>query len=160
MKSLPSMPGSMTVVLAICLSMVLWAQTPEDHVHVGSHNVMPFDLSKTLHIFRMTELGGVESVVIREPGSKEQLTLVQAHLRHEATEFQKGNYWDPAALHGATMPGLKDLQEGATHIKVSYADLPNGAAITFETANLHLLTAIHRWFGAQLSEHGADARAE
>lgn len=150
----------MTVVLAICLSMVLWAQTPEDHVHVGSHNVMPFDLSKTLHIFRMTELGGVESVVIREPGSKEQLTLVQAHLRHEATEFQKGNYWDPAALHGATMPGLKDLQEGATHIKVSYADLPNGAAITFETANLHLLTAIHRWFGAQLSEHGADARAE
>lgn len=23
-----------------------------------------------------------------------------------------------------------------------------------------LLTAIHRWFGAQLSEHGADARAE
>jgi hypothetical protein len=23
-----------------------------------------------------------------------------------------------------------------------------------------LLTALHRWFGAQLSEHGADAKAE
>jgi hypothetical protein len=26
--------------------------------------------------------------------------------------------------------------------------------------DLRLLTALHRWFGAQLSEHGADARAE
>jgi len=25
---------------------------------------------------------------------------------------------------------------------------------------LSILTAIHRWFGAQLSEHGADAKAE
>lgn len=30
----------------------------------------------------------------------------------------------------------------------------------FSTQDRHLLTAIHRWFGAQLSEHGADARAE
>lgn len=30
----------------------------------------------------------------------------------------------------------------------------------FETRDLRLLTAIHRWFGAQLSEHGSDVRAE
>jgi hypothetical protein len=58
------------------------------------------------------------------------------------------------------MPGLMDLQNGASRIKVSYASVSSGAEITFETTDLHLLTAIHRWFGAQLSEHGADARAE
>ena len=58
------------------------------------------------------------------------------------------------------MPGLKELQLGAQRVKVSYADLPDGAVITFETTDPHLLTAIHRWFGAQLSEHGADAKAE
>ncbi len=54
----------------------------------------------------------------------------------------------------------KDLQDGAPRVEVSYATLPAGAEITFETTDLHLLTALHRWFGAQLSEHGADARAE
>jgi hypothetical protein len=63
-------------------------------------------------------------------------------------------------LHGAAMPGLKELQSGASRIKVSFTLLPAGAEITFETADLHLLTALHRWFGAQLSEHGPDARAE
>jgi hypothetical protein len=38
--------------------------------------------------------------------------------------------------------------------------LSDGAEITFKTTDPHLLTAIHRWFGAQLSEHGADAKAE
>jgi hypothetical protein len=58
------------------------------------------------------------------------------------------------------MPGLSDLQAGAARIKVSYSPLPSGAEITFETTDRHLLTAIHRWFGAQLSEHGADATSE
>ena len=160
MKSAPSLVLFMTVLLATCPAMASRAQTTQEHVHAGSHSVMPFDLSKTLHIFKMTEQGGVERVVARDPVSTEQLALVQAHLRHEAAEFQKGNYSDPAALHGAAMPGLNKLQEGASRIRVSYADLPNGAAITFETTDLHLLTAIHTWFGAQLSEHGADARAE
>lgn len=58
------------------------------------------------------------------------------------------------------MPGLKELEANASRIKVSYSKLPAGAQITFRTEDVHLLTAIHRWFGAQLSEHGADARAE
>jgi len=58
------------------------------------------------------------------------------------------------------MPGLAALQAGASGIKVAYKALPIGGEITFTTKDLHLLTAIHRWFGAQLSEHGADARAK
>jgi hypothetical protein len=136
------------------------AQTMQEHVHQMSHSVMPFDISQTLHIFKMTELGGVERVVTRDVGAADQIPLIQQHLKHEAEQFQKGNYSDPAELHGPSMPGLKELQEGATRIKVKYTQLPNGAEITFETQDLHLVTAVHRWFGAQLSEHGADARAE
>ena len=58
------------------------------------------------------------------------------------------------------MPGLRELQRGARRVKVSYFNLPEGAEIRFETTDPHLLTAMHRWFGAQLSEHGADAKAE
>ena len=121
---------------------------------------MPFDLAKTTHIFRMTESGGVERVIIKDATAQDQVALIQRHLRHEAEAFQRGDYSDPASLHGPNMPGLKDLQAGAARIKVTYSALPNGAEITFETTDIHLLTAIHRWFGAQLSEHGADATSE
>ncbi len=136
------------------------AQTPQEHVHEMAHGVMPFDISKTLHIFKMTESGGVERVIARDAAAADQIALIRAHLQHEADRFQRGDYSDPAMLHGATMPGLAELQAGAVRIKVSYGALPAGAEITFETTDLHLLTAVHRWFGAQLSEHGADARAE
>jgi hypothetical protein len=92
--------------------------------------------------------------------AKDQVALIQQHLQHEAEAFQRGNYSDPTSLHGADMPRLKDLQAGAAHIRASYLSLPTGAEITFETTDLHLLTAIHRWFGAQLSEHRADATSE
>jgi len=136
------------------------AQTQQQHVHRMSHHVMPFDMSKTLHIFRMTETGGVERIVVRTPGDAEQLALIRQHLKHEAKKFQRGDYSDPARLHGANMPGLKELEANASRIRISYAAVSDGAQITFETRDLRLLTAIHRWFGAQLSEHGADARAE
>ncbi len=86
--------------------------------------------------------------------------MIQQHLKHEAEAFQRGDYSDPATLHGREMPGLKELQAGAKQIEVSYSDLPDGAELVFRTTDLHLLTAIHRWFGAQLSDHGADARSE
>jgi len=153
--------AALAVGLATCLVMPASAQTMrQEHVHQMSHDVMPFDMSKTVHIFKMTEQGGVESVVARKAGESDQIALIQQHLQHEAGLFQKGNYSDPAKLHGADMPGLKELEAGASHIKVRYAALRNGAEITFTTTDIHLLTAIHRWFGAQLSDHGADAKSE
>lgn len=136
------------------------AETKQEEVHHMGHHVMPFDLSKTTHIFKMTDSGGVERVIVNDSKAKDQVALIQQHLRHEAEAFQRGDYSDPASLHGADMPGLKELQAGAEKIKVSYSALPTGAEITFATKDLHLLTAIHRWFGAQLSEHGADATSE
>lgn len=135
-------------------------QTVQEHVHHMSPRVMPFDVSKALHVFRMTDSGGEQRVIARDPGNLREVALIRRHLRHEAIRFRHGDYSDPAALHGAGMPGLAELRAGASRIHVSYADVPAGGALTFRTNDRHLITAIHRWFGAQLSEHGADARAE
>ncbi|WP_457654398.1 hypothetical protein [Rhodocaloribacter sp.] len=152
--------AKVVVILLLLSSSTAWAQTRQKHVHQMAHSVMPFEMSKTLHIFKMTETGGVMRVLARDPGETDQIALIRQHLEHEAERFQQGDFADPAKLHGADMPGLKDLHAGASEIEVSYEALPEGAEITFVTTDLHLLTAIHRWFGAQLSEHGADARAE
>jgi len=151
---------SLITIILLFGATVASGESQQERVHHMSHDVMPFDLAKTSHIFRMTDSGGVERVIVKDADDKEQVELIQKHLQHEAEAFQRGDYSDPASLHGEDMPGLKELQTEAVQISVRYSALPNGAEITFETADLHLLTAIHRWFGAQLSEHGADATAE
>ena len=136
------------------------AESKQERVHHMSHHVMPFDMSKTIHVFRMTESGGVQKVLARDPGDTDQILLIKKHLSHEAEKFGHGDYSDPTQLHGADMPGLVELRENPSKVKVSYSELPAGAQLRFETKDLSMLTAIHRWFGAQLSEHGADAKAE
>jgi len=136
------------------------AESQQEQVHRMSHHVMPFDMAKTVHVFRMTESGGVERVLVRDPQDSEQIALIRQHLRHEADKFQHGDYSDPAHLHGSDMPGLAEVRANAALIRVTYLDVSDGGQISFETTDLHALTAIHRWFGAQLSEHGRDARAE
>jgi hypothetical protein len=148
------------VILMLIGSTDVIAGTRQEHVHQMAHSVMPFDMSKTMHIFNMTEYGGVLRVIAKDPGANDQIALIQQHLQHEAEKFQQGDFSDPGKLHGADMAGLKDLQSGASRIKIVYEALPTGAEIIFKTTDLHLLTALHRWFGAQLSEHGADARSE
>jgi hypothetical protein len=148
------------IVVLLLINGGVIAETQQQHVHDMSHGVMPFDVAKTVHIFKMTETGGVERVVVKDKSATDQVLLIQQHLSKEAGRFQQGDYSDPALLHGANMPGLKELQLGAKGVKVSYSELADGAEIAFKTTDPHLLTAIHRWFGAQLSEHGSDAKPE
>ncbi len=138
----------------------IFAETKQEHVHSMSHHVMPFDMSKTIHVFRMTDSGGVMKVISRDAKESDQIELVQQHLTHEAEMFKHGNYSDPLQLHGSDMPGVKELSANYSKINISYIELTEGAQLIFKTDDRSLVTAIHRWFGAQLSEHGADAKAE
>lgn len=147
-------------LLIVLMSTLVVAQTRQEHVHEMGQTVMPFDLSKTTHLFRMTDSGGVQSVVVKNVQEKDQIALIRQHLHHEAEAFQRGDYSDPTSLHGKTMPGVSELESHHASIAVAYSELPLGAALTFRTRDRHLVMEIHRWFGAQLSEHGADAMAE
>jgi len=155
-------PACLLATAAIfAMSCAAQAQTKQEHVHGHAHQVMPFEMDKTIHVFRMTESGGVQRVVTRSSAADaHQVSLIQDHLKHEAKRFQSGDFGDPAKLHGAAMPGLEQMRAAATRMNITYRPLPNGAQIEFRAKDIRAITAIHRWFGAQLSEHGADAKAE
>lgn len=94
---------------AVCGTTPTLSQTKQEHVHEMGQTVMPFDLNKTVHIFRMTDLGGVQSVVVKNEHDKDQIGRIRQHLQHEAKAFERGDYADPMSLHGATMPGVSEL---------------------------------------------------
>jgi hypothetical protein len=55
------------------------------------------------------------------------------------------------------MPGLELLRAQYEQIEVIYTSLPNGALIDYQAETPELIAAIHAWFEAQLSDHGAHA---
>ena len=132
-------------------------ETRQEEVAERGAEVMPFDLEKTTHVFEPTRTGGVQQVVADDPSDGEQVALIRAHLREEAEAFRRGDLSDPAKIHGQDMPGLEKLQAGAAEIDIRYSELPDGAQIEYETSDPALVSALHEWFDAQLSDHGGHA---
>ena len=65
----------------------------------------------------------------KKPSNSEQIELIQAHLQEIADKFQRGDFSDPAHIHGHQMPGLAELETGADQIEILYTELPDGAQI-------------------------------
>jgi hypothetical protein len=122
-----------------------------------SRTVMPFDLERTTHRFAKSADGGVQTVTSDDPADAEQVRLIREHLTAEAAGFSKGDYGDPASIHGGQMPGLRELERGHDRIGIRYTEVPAGARITYTTADASLVTALHAWFDAQVTDHGRHA---
>jgi hypothetical protein len=123
--------------------------------HLGA-SVMPFDLGRSTHVFTPTADGGTQEVISKDSDAA-QVALIRSHLRKEAEAFARGDYADPASIHGQAMPGLAKLRAGAARVRVGYEDIPNGAQVRFKTQDPKLTAAVHEWFSAQVHDHGADA---
>lgn len=121
--------------------------------------VMPFDLDATTHVFTKTDRGGVQVVTADDPADAVQVRLIRAHLIEERDNFARGDFDDPAQIHGHDMPGVAELTAGYADVVVTYAETPAGAELTYTTDEPQLVDAIHSWFDRQLMDHGDDAEA-
>ena len=135
------------------------AGDPGAEVATRGAEVMPFDLDATTHRFTPLATGLEQVVVADDPADAAQVALVRGHLQDEADRFARGDYGDPAAIHGDHMPGLAALEAGHDAVEIEYADVPAGARITYTTADPALVDALHSWGEAQVLDHGAHAEA-
>lgn len=152
--------------VAICTSATLAltaiaadAQRQAEVAKLGA-DVMPFSLKATTHIFTKTAEGGIQRVVAKNVADAQQVKLVREHLRDIQTRFLKGDFSGPTHIHGAEMPGLAVLKAAKPgQVAIDYKDVHAGAELTYRTSDAKLVSALHQWFDAQLSDHGADAMA-
>lgn len=119
--------------------------------------VMPFDLDATMHVFTPTDDGGVQEVVAEDASATDQVRLIRDHLAEEAEHFARGDFSDPARIHGDDMPGLAVLAAAHDSLEVSYADVPAGGRITYVSTSPEVIAAVHDWFAAQVADHGDHA---
>lgn len=123
-------------------------------------DVMPFQLAATTHIFTKTEDGGTQQVIAKDSGNLTQVKLVRQHLQDIQASFLKGDFSGPSHIHGNEMPGLAVLKSAKPgQISIAYREVNGGAELAYRTQKRELVDALHAWFDAQLSDHGADAMA-
>ena len=121
-------------------------------------DVMPFTLAATRHIFTKDAEGGVQQVAAKKSSDTGQIKLVRQHLKEIREQFLKGDFSGPSHIHGQDMPGLADLKVAQPgQINIAYKDVKGGAKLTYKTSDISLVAALHKWFDAQLSDHGKDA---
>ncbi|RQR34353.1 aspartate carbamoyltransferase [Burkholderia sp. Bp9143] len=131
----------------------------EKAVEQRGADVMPFSLAATTHIFTKTADGGVQQVVTKRD-DPHQAGLIRQHLAMVARQFAAGDFAGPEQIHGKAMPGLAALRAAKPgELTITYRDLNNGGEIAYRTDQPRLVTALHQWFDAQLSDHGHDAMA-
>jgi hypothetical protein len=156
------LPHSTALVIAIAFaaSPGVNAQDRQREVAERGATIMPFTLAATTHVFTKSKDGGVQRVIAKSSGDTAQIRKVREHLQQIATQFSRGDFSGPLAIHGAAMPGLAELRASAPgKIAFTYRDHPSGAEIVYKSADPALVGALHRWFDAQLTDHGHDAMA-
>lgn len=155
----------LTPLLSAALFIVVPAQAVEkaneehlDEVAQRGADVMPFSLEQTTHIFSKTKQGGLQQVIVKDSANIEQIRLIRKHLSKISAKFTKGDFSDPARIHGQHMPGLMELRAAKPgRIRIVYKELPNGAEIDYSTDARNLISVIHQWFEAQLTDHARHA---
>jgi hypothetical protein len=128
----------------------------QEEVAEAGRAVMPFDLEATTHVFHKRPDGGLQTV-LADGDDAEQVQLIRAHLSDEAARFARGDFHDPAMIHGEDMAGLHALVMGYESVRVEYREVERGAEITYVSDDPALVEAIHEWFDAQLRDHGRHA---
>ena len=156
-KRLVTLSVAVMIAAAGCAESSVDAARQEEVARKGE-KVMPFDLDRTTHTFEPLSNGGLQAVVADDPTDQGQIRLIRKHLRKEATAFSRGDFGDPAAIHGDSMPGLKQLEESYRNISVTFSETPDGATLRYRSGSSEAVDALHRWFEAQLMDHGEDAR--
>jgi len=120
--------------------------------------VMPFNVHNSTHVFLKTPEGGTQQVIAKDAADHDLVAAIRQHLVMEAARFGQGDYSDPMKIHGMDMPGVQYLvQVKPGQIGIVYRDLPAGGEIRYMGKDAATVDAIHRWFDAQLSDHGSDA---
>ncbi len=151
--------GSVAAIAAVILIALGQGGEPtgEEAVAERGAPVMGFDLDRTTHRFTPTPTGGAQTVIADDPEDDEQIAIIRDHLEHEAARFRRGDFDDPANIHGDDMPGIAILRREHEQLDVTFTIAEAGATITYESDDATVVAAIHDWFEAQLHDHGAHA---
>lgn len=150
----------MSQLFAIATTILLVLSTKpnrQEYIHRRGKLVMPFDLDATEHVFTTIPNGGIQRLRVRNPNDLDNLAAIRQHLQQLRNDFSRGDFTAPKLLHGPLMAGIDILSAKHHRLNIRYSDTCDGAQLSYTSTDPVVVDALHRWFGAQLHDHGSNA---
>jgi hypothetical protein len=118
-------------------------------------SVMGVDQGTSKHVFEDLADGGRIVLDGDDPADTAAVARIRAHMRDVASDFTKGNFSKPFAVHAMTVPGSAVMGARSRSIKYSVIDRPRGAEVRIFSADPAAVAAIHSFLAFQRSDHRA-----
>jgi hypothetical protein len=150
-------PASIALACALSAPFVFGQNDAAHHAGViqrgEDHAGMGFSQTSTTHHFILTESGGIIQVTANDPTNGDEISTIQAHMKHIAGMFSDGNFSIPHFVHAQTPPGVETMKRLQASIRYSAETLHDGARVKIQTTSPIALSAIHDFLRFQIKDH-------
>ena len=151
------------VRLAVIVSVLTYFSAAQHQHDAASHDHtamehrgqqgMGFDQQTTTHHFLLAKDGGSIQVTANSANDAAAVSQIHAHLKHIASEFQKGNFDIPGFVHAETPSGVPVMQERKSAIHYTYEEVPQGGRVCIVSSDIAAIHAVHDFLRYQITEH-------
>lgn len=115
--------------------------------------VMGFDQQAATHHFILTPDGGRIEITANDPSDDEVKRRAMLHLTQTATQFGRGDFSAPRAIHAEDPPGLDVMKRLRLQMRYEVANLPTGGVLRISSASREAIDAVHTFLRYQIREH-------
>jgi hypothetical protein len=113
----------------------------------------PFNARNSTQAFQMSQSGGIQQVVAKDPNDKALIAVIRAYLESEAARYGGGDYSGALEMEGKDIPAAQYLKAATPgQISIIYRNVGAGAAIDYVGKDAATVNAIHAWFDALISD--------
>lgn len=106
--------------------------------------------------FAKTETGGIETILLEEGATDEQVQILRNRLIGNSTMQENGLAMDPADIYGADIPGISYLSENRDKYETIYTEVPLGGSVEYRSSDEDVIKAIHEWIDYSLRSYRPD----
>lgn len=124
-----------------------------DAVDERGDHVMGFSHEATKHTFRLEADGGAVEVRANDANDAKNITKIRMHLKEIASDFTKGNFAKPEAIHAKLPDGADVMKSLGDSITYRYEELENGARVRISTNDARGIDAVHAFLRFQIADH-------
>ncbi len=128
-------------------------EQPRARITPRAFGIMGFDQQTATHRVVLTRSGGVMRVTANDAGDAETAADISRHLRILASEFRRGDFNGPEAVHGQTPPGVDNMRRLRDKIIYTAHPIAGGAELIISSQDQRAIDAIHRFLQFQMQEH-------
>lgn len=104
----------------------------------------PFNAKNSNQAFQKNSYGGIQQVLAKDPNDKDLVAAIRAELQAEAQRCGNGDYSGPTKA-AQYLKAVKPSQ-----MRITYRNVPAGAAVDYVGRDAAAVAAIHAWLDAEL----------